>query len=49
MERDNGKQLTVTYTLIIDEGTAELYWIAGSDEYTIANDNLEDTKEYTIS
>ena len=49
MERANGNQLTVTYTLIIDEGTAELYWIAGSDEYTIANDNSEDTKEYTIS
>ena len=49
LERANGNQLTVTYTLTIDEGTAELYWIAGSDEYTIANDNSEDTKEYTIS
>lgn len=49
LERANGNQLTVNYTLTIDEGTAELYWIAGSDEYTIANDNSEDTKEYTIS
>lgn len=49
LERANGNQLTVTYTLTIDEGTAELYWIVGSDEYTIANDNSEDTKEYTIS
>ena len=49
LERANGNKLTVTYTLSIDEGTAELYWIAGSDEYTIANDNSEDTKEYTIS
>ena len=49
MERANGNQLTVTYTLTIDEGTAELYWIAGSDKYTVANDNSEDTKEYTIS
>ena len=49
LERANGNQLTVTYTLTIDEGTAELYWIAGGDEYTIANDNSEDTKEYTIS
>ena len=49
MERANGNQLKVTYTLTIDEGTAELYWIAGSDEYTIANDNSEDTKEYTLS
>lgn len=49
LERANGNKLTVTYTLTIDEGTAELYWIAGGDEYTIANDNSEDTKEYTIS
>ncbi len=49
LERENGNQLKVTYTLSIDEGTAELYWIAGNDEYTIANDNSEDTKEYTIS
>ena len=49
LERGNGNQLTVTYTITIDEGTAELYWIAGGDEYTIANDNSEDTKEYTIS
>ncbi|MCD7827235.1 MAG: hypothetical protein LUG85_01685 [Clostridiales bacterium] len=49
LERENGNQLKVTYTLSIDKGTAELYWIAGNDEYTIANDNSEDTKEYTIS
>lgn len=49
LERENGNQLKVTYTLTIEEGTAELYWIAGNDEYTIANDSSEDTKEYTIS
>lgn len=49
LERENGNQLKVTYALNIEEGTAELYWIAGNDEYTIANDNSEDTKEYTIS
>ena len=49
LERENGNQLKVTYTLSIDEGKDELYWIAGNDEYTIANDNSEDTKEYTIS
>ncbi len=49
LERENGNQLKVTYTLSIEEGTAELYWIAGNDEYTITNDNSEDTKEYTIS
>lgn len=49
LERENGNQLKVTYTLTIEKGTAELSWIAGSDEYTIANDSTEDTKEYTIS
>ncbi len=49
LERKNGNQLKVTYTLDIEEGTAELYWIAGNDKYTIANDSSEDTEEYTIS
>ena len=49
MERDNGNHLQVTYKLIIEDGTAELNWIAGSDEYSIANTSSEDTKEYTIS
>ena len=49
LEREKGNQLKVTYMLTIDKGRAELYWIAGGDEYTIANDNSEDTKEYTIS
>ena len=49
LERENGNQLKVTYTLTVEEGTAELYWVAGNDEYTIANDSAEDTKEYTIS
>lgn len=49
LERENGNHLKVTYTLAIKEGTAELYWMAGNDEYTIANDSTEDTKEYTIS
>lgn len=49
LERKNGNQLRVTYTLTIDKGTAELYWIAGNDEYTIANNSSENTKEYTIS
>lgn len=49
LERENGNQLKVTYTLTVEEGTAELYWIAGNYEYTIANDSAEDTKKYTIS
>ncbi len=46
---DKSSLIEVTYTLIIKEGTAERYWIAGNDEYTIANDGSEDTKEDTIS
>lgn len=49
LNRENGNQLSVTYKLTIDEGTAELNWIAGSDEYTITNSTSEDEKEYTIS
>lgn len=49
LERENGNQLKVSYTLTVDEGTVKLYWIAGSDEYTIADENAEDTKEYTLS
>ena len=49
LNRENGNHLQVTYKLIIEDGTAELNWIAGNDEYSIANISLEDTKEYTIS
>lgn len=49
LNRENGNQLQVTYKLTIDEGTAELNWIAGNDEYTIADSDSEDKKEYTIS
>ena len=49
LNRKNGNQLQVTYKLTIEDGSAELNWIAGSDEYSIANINSEDTKEYTIS
>jgi hypothetical protein len=49
LERENGNQLKVIYTLTIDKGAAELYWVAGGDKYTVANDSSKDTKEYTIS
>ena len=49
LERENGNHLQVTYKLTIEEGSAKLNWIAGSDEYSVANANSEDTKEYTIS
>lgn len=46
---ENGNYLQVTYKLTIEDGTAELNWITGNDEYTIVNNSSEDTKEYTIS
>ena len=49
LNRENGNHLQVTYKLTIEDGTAELNWIAGNDEYTITNSSSEDTKEYTIS
>ena len=49
LNRENGNQLQVTYKLTIDDGSAELHWIAGNDEHSIANTSSEDTKEYTIS
>lgn len=48
LERENGNQLQVTYKLTIEDGSAELNWIAGSDEYSVANGDSEDTKEYTV-
>lgn len=49
LNRENGNHLQVTYKLTIEDGSAELNWIAGSDEYSVANISSEDTKEYTIS
>ncbi|MEY8391561.1 hypothetical protein D3Z36_07600 [Lachnospiraceae bacterium] len=49
LERENGNHLQATYKLTIHEGTAELNWIAGTDQYTIVNNNSEGAKEYTIS
>ena len=49
LNRENGNHLQVTYKLTIEDGTAELNWIVGNDEYSIANISSEDTKEYTIS
>lgn len=49
LNRENGNHLQVTYKLTIEEGSAELNWIAGNDEYSVANSDSEDTKEYTIS
>ncbi len=49
LERQNGNQLKVTYTLNIDKGKAKLYWIKGNEKHIIANNSSEDVKEYTLS
>lgn len=49
LERGNGNLLQVTYKLTVGNGNAELKWIAGNDEYPVANGESEATKEYTIS
>lgn len=49
LNRDNGNHLQVTYKLTIEDGSAKLKWIAGNDEYSVASDSSEDTKDYTIS
>lgn len=49
LERESGNHLQVTYKLTIENGSAELNWIAGNDEYSVTNVDSEDTKEYTIS
>lgn len=48
-ERKNGNHLDVTYGLTIESGTAELLWISGTDQYTIASESQEGTKIYTLS
>ncbi len=49
LNRENGNHLQVTYKLTIEVGSAELNWIAGNDEYSVASDSSEGMKEYTIS
>ena len=49
LERANGNQLTVNYTLTIDEGTAELSFAIVYSSLPAIQYNSEDTKEYTIS
>lgn len=38
MERDNGAELKVTYSLIIQSGTAALYWLGSPEEHIISGD-----------
>lgn len=49
LNRENGNHLQVTYKLTIEDGSAERNWIAGSDEYSVANGDSENTKKYIIA
>lgn len=49
LERKDGNDLKVTYTLKITEGTASLYWLAAGEQYTIATEDADDVYEFTIS
>ncbi|MDD3340070.1 MAG: hypothetical protein PHS82_14580 [Lachnospiraceae bacterium] len=49
LERNNGSELKVTYTLKITSGTATLFWLGGREEHTIANSNADSTYDFTIS
>lgn len=48
LQRENGNQLKVTYTLTIAEGTARLYRLAAGQEYPIADTNAANVIEFTI-
>lgn len=48
-ERKNGNRLDVTYVLTIESGTAELFWISGTDQFPIAGESQEGTKTCTLS
>lgn len=49
LNRENGSRLKITYTLTVESGTAELYWISGNNEIAIASTNEEGTMDYTVS
>ena len=44
IDREAGKEVTVTCTLTITSGTAKIFWLSGSDE---AKTLLETGKTYT--
>lgn len=49
LERDNGSNLKVVYTLNVKSGEAGIYWIAAGEEYLIASGSTEGEYKFTIS
>lgn len=49
LERDNGSNLKVTYSLKITSGSATLYWLSSGEEHIIAEANADDTYKFTLS
>ena len=47
LERDKGSDLTVTYELTVDSGTAKLYWRDKEEEKIIAD--ASDTGTYSVT
>ena len=43
LERDKGSELTVTYELTVDSGTARLYWLDKGEEKVIADTSKNGT------
>lgn len=49
LERDNGNNLRVTYTLKITSGSATLYWLEGGEEHIISDSDADTTYDFTLS
>lgn len=49
LERENGNELTVTYELTVESGSAELYWREGEERHLIADTSQSDTYSITLS
>lgn len=48
LERDKGSELTVTYELTVDSGTARLYWLDKGEEKVIADTSKNGTYSVTL-
>ena len=48
LERDKGSELTVTYELTVDSGTAKLYWLDKGEEKMIADTSKNGTYSVTL-
>ena len=48
LDRDEGSELTVTYTLRIDSGEASVIWDHSGSQYTLTNSKGESTHEITL-